>query len=151
MREPAADDQLSFQVLRPLRRILRQVSAWSRKVGRDTGLSVPALLCMRAIRGDEADEVTVARVADAVQLSRPTVSLMVEKLVRAGLVDRVRGDRDRRRVHLSLTEEGRARIAQMPNPLEDRFLARLGGLDPCQRQRVVEALELVADLMDQND
>ena len=145
--DPSLDD-LEYRVLRSIRRIVRRISAYSRQVGRDTGLGVPQMLCMRAIEADDAEEVTVARVADATHLSRSTVSTMVEKLVRASLVSRVRSVRDRRRVHLGLTEQGRERLRHLPRPLEERFLARLQALPEDQRERILGALEQVVEMMD---
>lgn len=150
-RSPA--DALGFRVLRSLRRILRQVDAHSRGLARDTGLTVPQLLCMRAIleREGHPDEVTVAAVADAVGLSRSTVSGVVDRLVRAGLVARPRSDRDRRRLDLRLTDDGRARVDAMPRPLQDRFLARLAALPDDEQARLLDALERVVNLMDADD
>lgn len=142
------DPDLGFRVLRSIRRIIRRVSSYSRVLTRETGLSVPTLLCLRAIEEDDADEVTVARVAEATQLSRSTVSTLAEKLVQANLVTRVRSERDRRRVHLALTEAGRAKVVELPQPLEDRFLERLRALPQARREAVLEILEEVVHLMD---
>ncbi len=145
------DPDLGYRVLQSLRRIIRRVSSYSRVLTRETGLSVPTLLCLRAIDEDDADEVTVARVAEATQLSRSTVSTLAEKLVQANLVTRVRSDRDRRRVHLALTEDGRRKVAELPQPLEEHFLERLRGLPRERREVVLEVLEQVVHLMDADD
>lgn len=90
----------------------------------------------------------MARVADATHLSRSTVSTLSEKLVQANLVTRARSGRDRRRVHLALTEEGRRQVQALPAPLEDRFLARLRSLPVDRREEILSALEQVVLLMD---
>ena len=69
--------------MRAIRRIIRQVSRHSRRVARDTGVNLPQLLVLQAIDDDDADETTGARVADRVHLSRSTVSVLVDKLVKA--------------------------------------------------------------------
>lgn len=143
-----SDENLGFRVLRSLRRVLRRVSSYSRQVGRDTGLSVPHLLCLRAIAEDDAPEVTVRRVAEATHLSPSTVSTIAEKLVRAALITRERSDRDRRRVNLSLTQQGRERLRDLPRPLEERFLSRLMALPAQDREHIVQVLEQVVEMMD---
>jgi len=145
------DPDLGYRVLRSIRQILRRVSSYSRSLHRDTGLSVPTLLCLRAIHEDTSDEVTVARVADVTHLSRSTVSTLAEKLVQANLVTRERSGRDRRRVHLELTDAGRARISELPQPLEDRFLERLRGMPQPRREAVLEVLEEVVRMMDADE
>lgn len=150
MAEPprSAEDELGYRALRSIRRIIRQVSTHSRALSQQSGLTVPQLLCMRAIADLPAGSVTVAAVAETVDLSRSTVSTIAERLVRAGLVDRVRSERDRRRVELSLTEEGARRLEAMPRPLQDRFLARLAALDAAEQERVLSTLEQVVGLME---
>jgi DNA-binding MarR family transcriptional regulator len=145
-------EDLGLTVLRSIRRILRQVSRYSRRVGRDTGLGVPQLLCLQAIaEAPEGSDVTVAYVADSVQLSRSTTSTLVDKLVKLQLVTRDRSERDRRRVHLQLTADGVRRLAGSPVPLEERFLERLAALDAEEQARIEEVLERLVQLMGAED
>lgn len=149
---PRTPDTLGLQVLRSIRRILRQVSRYSRRVGRDTGLGVPQMLCLTAIHeADRSEDVTVARVADAVQLSRSTTSTLVDRLVKLGLVARERSPHDRRRVDLSLTDAGRERLAGSPMPLEERFLDRLAALAPEEQAEIERVLERLVALMGADD
>ncbi len=147
-----ADDP-GFQILQSLRRILRQVSRYSRQVRNESGLTIPELLCLRAIADAPADgrDVTVAYIADTVHISRSTASPLLDKLVRAGLVDRQRSTADRRRVHLSLTAQGIHRVERMPAPLEAHFLDGLGQLDEAHRTEVLEVLETIVGLLDAGD
>ena len=96
--DPLVRNELGHRLLQSIRRIVRRISVHSRKMAADTGLTVPQLLVMRAIRDLSAEEVSLASVATRVQLSRSTVSAILERLVRAGLVRRDRSARDRRRV-----------------------------------------------------
>ena len=117
-------------------------------MSRDSGLTVPQLLCMRAISQAEVEDCTLALVADEVHLSRSTVSAIIERLVKAGLVRRDRSTRDRRRLKLSLTAAGEQLLGTTPRPLQDRFLSRFAGL-PLERQRLLlEAIEEVVEMMD---
>ena len=144
-------DEDGYRALAAIRRIVRRVSAHSRRVGRETGLSVPKVLVMRAIGSADSEEVTAARVADQTLLSRPAVSNLVEKLVQAGLVARERSATDRRRLQLSLTAAGRQRLVDGPPPLERRFIDRLAALPDDEREQVLSALDRVVDLMDAED
>ncbi|MFT5583932.1 MAG: DNA-binding MarR family transcriptional regulator [Cognaticolwellia sp.] len=146
---------LGFRVLRSLRRIIRQVSAHSRSLSSVSGVTVPQMLCMRAIADagakDSSAEVTSRAVAQAVQLSPSTVSGVMERLVQAGLVLRERSTKDRRRVHLSLTPAGKDTLSAAPNPLQERFLSRLQGLPKSEQEQLLEALERVVQLMDADE
>lgn len=145
--------EIGEQVLRAIRRIVRRIAEHSRSLARDHGLTVPQLLCLRAVDelGREGGEITIARVSGRVQLSAATVSRIVERLVRAELVLRERGRQDRRRVSLSLTEAGRERLAELPTPLQEQFVRRLHQLSPTEQATLLGQLELVVEMMEASE
>lgn len=137
------------RILRALRRIMRKTSEHSRQVARDTGLSVPQSLCLRTI-GDAKpkEEVTVVRVAEAVQLAPATVSRLLDRLEEAQLIVRERRSQDRRKVCLRLTPAGRARLRKLPPPLQHEFSSRLQGLSQRKQDELLDALESIVELME---
>lgn len=146
-----ADDHAD-EVLRAIRRIVRRVSEHSRYLSREAGLTVPQLLCLKAIGTLEEeegnDEVTVAMVASHVQLGPPTVSRIVDRLERSKLVVRQRRSRDRRKVCLSLTPAGLDRYHTLPKPLQERFVTGFAELAPERRDAILSALREVITLME---
>lgn len=143
------EESLGFRILRAIRRIIRRTSEHSRNVGKQGGVSVPQMLCLKAIADFPNDtEVTVALVADAVQLSAATVSRILDRLENSGFILRERRSVDRRKVCLSLTEIGQQRLDDLPTPLHEQFLTRLETLDPVERLGLLMALERIVELMD---
>ena len=55
---------------------------------------------------------------------------------------------DRRKVGLRTTESGRARLAALPSPLQERFLLRLNRLEADERTRLMHALQRVVEMME---
>jgi len=148
--DPSAEDGL--RMLREVRRIVRHVSRYSRRVAQQTGLGVPQMLCLRAIRDAPSErDVTLAYVAGKVQISSSTASTLVDRLVREGLVLRERSVRDRRRIHLTLTPDGTSRLAGLAPTLEARSAARFAALAPEKRQRILEALDELVDVLGAED
>jgi DNA-binding MarR family transcriptional regulator len=147
-RTPEGD--IAFEILRSIRRILRQVSMHSRELSRSAGLTVPQLLCVRAI-GRGTGEVSAADVSREVHLSAATVSRILDRLERDGLVRRERTSSDRRKVCLTLTDTGRERLAKVPLPLQDRFLDRVRTLPPAERDMLLRSLEQIVNLMEADD
>lgn len=143
----------SDDVLRAIRRIVRRISSHSHYLAREVGLTVPQLLCLKAIGNLEQTlaEVTVAQVAKRVQLSAATTSRIIDRLERADLVLRERNSKDRRRVCLSLTPGGYERFETLPKPLQDRFVDALDDLDEQERRTILASLERVAALMGAED
>ena len=143
------DESIGFQILRALRRVIRRTSEHSRNVGRNSGVSVPQMLCLKAVSESSAGEqTTVAMVAEAVQLSAPTVSRILDRLEKSGYLERQRSDTDRRKVYVRMTEEGLTRLDSLPQPLHEQFLQRLESLDPVERLGLLKALERIVELMD---
>ncbi len=150
----SAPQHVGYEILRAIRRILRKVSEHSRTLSRTAGLTVPQLLCMRAI-GDLASQegcvVTVVDVADRVHLAAPTVSRILDRLDQAGFVHRERSATDRRKVLLTLTRLGEERLKSLPQPLHEQFLVRVEALEPARRLELLEALDTIVEMMEASD
>lgn len=145
-------DQAAHEVLRSIRRVMRRVAEYSKQLSREAGLTVPQLMCLKAVGERPEDvELTVAQVAKQVHLSAATTSRIIERLVRGGLVLRQRSDRDRRRVCLTLTAAGQARFESLPAPLQERFVSRFLALPEAERAAILDTLARITDLMDATD
>ncbi len=142
-RTPTRDAE---RVLVQVRRIIRAVDVQSKRVAKDTGLTIPQLVVLQAIA--DLGEVTSAHLSAQVSLSAATVTPILDKLEARGLVERYRSDKDRRVVHARLTDPGRARLSAAPPLLHVRFTAAFASLPATRRAMILGALEEVADLLD---
>jgi DNA-binding MarR family transcriptional regulator len=90
---------------------------------------------------------SLAELAAEEGISPPALSGHVDRLERAGLLERVRSSEDRRRVGLELTEEG-ARLLRRIRARRTTWLAgRLGALDPDELEAVAAALPALERLL----
>lgn len=137
-------------VLVAIRRIVRAIARAGRALARESGLTVPQVLTLEAI-ADGDGEATASSIRERVQVSPGTLSGIVQQLVERGLVARTRDAVDRRRVTLTLTEDGRARVSTAPQTLQHRLLARLGAMSDDERERVLAALHGVVELLEAED
>jgi DNA-binding MarR family transcriptional regulator len=140
---------LPDHVLVALRRIIRATDLHSRKLGKKTGLTTPQLVIIQAV-GDLKDP-TVSDIAKAVSLSLATVTTILNRLERNGIVNRARSSVDRRRVIVTLTEEGKGLKSSAPKPLQDSFVDRFTRLESWEQHLIVASLERVAAMMDADD
>lgn len=143
------NSDLPDHVLVALRRIIRATDLHSRKLGKKTGLTTPQLVIIQAV-GDLKDP-TVSDIAKAVSLSLATVTTILNRLERNGIVNRARSSVDRRRVIVTLTEEGQSLKSSAPKPLQDRFVDRFSRLESWEQHLIVASLERVAAMMDAED
>ncbi len=140
------DDALAYDILRAIRRIVQGVTLHSRQLARDTGLTVPQLVCLRALLAADGP-LTLAELARAVELSPATVTGLADRLARGGWVVRAPVPGDRRKLHLVLTDDGRARAQALPAPLHEAVLAKVGALPEADRARLLGALEEVVAIL----
>lgn len=141
--------ELPDHVLVALRRIIRATDLHSRKLGKKTGLTTPQLVIIQAI--GRLKDPTVSDIAKAVSLSLATVTTILNRLERNGIVNRARSAIDRRRVIVTLTEEGQNLRASAPKPLQDSFVAKFSDLETWEKHSIVAALERVATMMDADE
>ncbi len=139
------------EILRAIRRILQSITIHSKQLYRKAGLTVPQLLCLRAIGRANRAEVTAAEVSRQVQLSPATVTGILDRLERSGLVVRERRSQDRRKISLSLTDKGIQRMESLDPSLQDRFLTRLMGLQESERQHILGTLQGLVEMIEGSD
>lgn len=96
------DDQLCFALYAATNAIIRSY----RPMLGEIGLTYPQYLLMLVLWQD--GERTVRELADRLKLSPSAVTPLVDRLEIAGLVVRRRDERDRRVVHVELTDQGRS-------------------------------------------
>lgn len=102
-------------VLLSLRQIIRAVDLHSRRLVHDHGLTGPQLLLLRAL--ERLGEVPVGELARDVSLSHATVTGVLDRLEKRGLVQRTRSEEDKRKVLVSTTESGLVLLADAPSLL----------------------------------
>ncbi len=140
----AARPDQGLASLNALRRLAQEADTHSRALADETGLTLPQLLCLRAIHDTPTPPASVASVSQDVSLAASTVSGILDRLERAGLVRRRRDRRDRRQVNLTLTPTGRERLDGVP-PLAERIHRSLQSLPDDERSRMAASLRLLLD------
>jgi DNA-binding MarR family transcriptional regulator len=141
--------QAPQEVLIALRRIMRATDLYSKQLSKTAGLTSPQLLILAAIA--RMGDVTIGTIAREVKLSQATVTTILDRLERRGLVYRERSTVDKRKVHAHLTAEGEEALSTAPTPLQQSFIARYEGLDPWEQSMILASLQRVADMMDAGD
>ncbi len=141
-----ADKNGAAKVMKSIRRIVRAIDMRSKKVARETGLTIPQIVILQAVR--DLGEVTTAAVSRHADLSPATTVTILDKLEGRGLVTRRRSATDRRIVHTTLTEEGARTVSTAPSLFSEDFSEGFAELSPDDQQKVVEAFGTVAGLLD---
>lgn len=142
-------NRLDQEVLRSLRRIFHAVDRHSRRLARLHGLTEPQAICLNAI--NRAGELNPGQLARTISLSPPTVTGILDRLERRGLIKRERTARDKRQVVVRLTNEGRHLLENSPPPMQERFTRRLTELTVARQRQIARSLDQVVRLMEAED
>jgi len=137
------------QVLVSLRRIIRAIDLHSKKMERESGLTGPQLLVMR-LTGSHG-EITSGVIARAVSLSQATVTTILDRLERKGLLKRERSPDDKRKVILTLTEAGEKALENAPKLMQESFIRSFNQLEGWEQSLILSSLQRVSDMMNATD
>lgn len=137
------------QIVVGLRRIVRALEIYSREVQRDFGLTAPQLWAVATLA--QAGPLTTGELARSLLVHQSSVSLLVQRLERRGLVRRTRARSDRRFVRIELTERGAALATKAPTPAQGRLLHGLEGLPPLRVRRIRRVIDDLVRIMEAQD
>lgn len=93
----------------------------------------------------------MSEIAQLVNVSLPAATQVVDRLVRAGLVERVPDANDRRVIRIAFTREGEQTMKKIKAVHERRLKEVLEKLDAQERVELVEAFEKIHSLLNQID
>jgi DNA-binding MarR family transcriptional regulator len=131
------------ELTRLIPRVMQEMRCCMRSACGD-GLSVPQFRALAFV--DRQPGCSLTAVAAHVGLGAPAMSMIVNGLVRRALLTRRLADRDRRRMMLHLTADGRALLEQARAATRARFAERLSTLPPAQVAEVQAAIRLLSGL-----
>ena len=142
-------DSQCDRVLTALRRIIRSIDLHSRRLAQQHSLTGPQLILMQAI--DRSGEISTGELARRVSLSHATVTGILDRLQKRGLVVRRRSDSDKRKVMVKLHDSGRLLLEKAPSPLHERFVREFGELAEWEQTQILSSLQRIAFIMDADD
>jgi DNA-binding MarR family transcriptional regulator len=134
------------EILQSIRRIIRSVEMYSKKLSSCYKITGPQLVCLLTI--GEHQPITASKIAKQVHLSPSTVVGVLDRLEEKDLIVRERDHKDRRKVHINLTDKGGELASGAPSPLQDKLAQALKGLSPLEQSTIALALQKIAFLME---
>jgi len=132
------------RVLTALRRVARATSLYSNHIQQEYGLTVPQLLVLREV--EEKGAVSGTDLADAVNLSQPTVTGIVNRLEKRELVVRTRSMDDKRMIFISVTVPGKDLLRDAPPPMQSQFVNEFRRLEEWEQLMILASLERVVGM-----
>lgn len=139
-------EKLCDEVIMAIRRIVRAIDLQSRDLVRRSGLTGPQILLLKELIA--LKESTVTQLAGRINLSQATVTDILNRLEKKGLVERYRSDVDKRCVCICVTDAARDLMKSSPPLLQEKFVENFLSLKDWEQYQLLAALQQIAFMMD---
>jgi DNA-binding MarR family transcriptional regulator len=141
-------ENISYEesILLSVRKIMRAIDMHSSFLARQYGLTSPQLICLKRL--SEEREMTPGGLAKEVHLSHATVTGIIGRLERKGLVQRTRSSEDGRSYLIRLTDSGASMIQSSPSMLQEQFLHELSKLADWEKTMILSSLQRITSILD---
>jgi len=140
--------EIGDQVIIALRRVIRAVDLHSRTLAESHGLTGPQALILKRLQNGS---LSAGELAARVSLSQGTVTDILNRLEKRGLITRVKDSQDRRRVLVRATAAGLSVLEQSPPLLQESFAERFDNLHDWEQTQLLASLQRIAAMMDAQD
>lgn len=112
-------------------------------------LSISQLSIMLAIY--EQGITQPAKLSKAMGVSAPSITGIVDRLVRTNYIKRTPDENDRRIINLSLTKKGETEVKNLNKRVKDRWKSIMLGLEPKDRESYLEILKKIIVVLEKEN
>lgn len=137
------------QILIPLKQMTRSIDMYSKKIERESGLTAPQLIVLKAIA--RYQYLSGGEIAREVNLSQATVSSILTRLEKKQLISRERSEFDKRKVVISLTQAGYDVLEQAPPLMSQSFIDKFSQLEVWEQNLILSSIQRLAEMMNATD
>ena len=136
------------EILIKIRKIVRSIDIESKKIQKEYGVSIPQVLCLGFLHQSPNYQSTQSDIRKFLNLNSSTVSGIINRLEKKGLVARLPKFGDMRVVKIALTSAGDKLFNTIPSLLHEQLSDKLQKLDDLELLRVKESLETLVKLLE---
>jgi DNA-binding MarR family transcriptional regulator len=136
-------------IVQGLRRMVKALQTYSQDVRSAYGLTGPQLWALKTLQHE--GRMTVGRLAAALAVHQSSISILLDRLEKRGLVRRIRRQPDRRVVQVELTKRGAAMATDAPDAAQGRLLHALATMSAEQLRRTRRVVDRLVDAMEAGD
>jgi DNA-binding MarR family transcriptional regulator len=105
------------------------------------GLTPAQYNVLRILRGAHPERVPCSYIGERLLDRTPDVTRLLDRLQRAGLIDRRRAEHDRRVVEVAISDAGITRLAELEQPVGDMVRRLMAGLSEAEQHQLSQLLE----------
>jgi MarR family transcriptional regulator, organic hydroperoxide resistance regulator len=135
----------SIQVIRTLRQLLGTLKQTIKHQYRNVNLTGPQgmLIGMLAHYG----KMKISDLSEKLDLSNSTVSGILDRLEKTGMIERTRSEEDRRVVYVDVTPEFKKVSEQQFKEIEQKFVEKVSRANPEELDKILEGLNTLKKML----
>jgi DNA-binding MarR family transcriptional regulator len=137
-----------IDILIKLRKIVRSVNLESKRVEKEQGVSIPQLLCLQFLAEQKDYRANATKLKDFLNLNASTISGILRRLEKKGLVAKLPKALDKRVTLISLTASGMKLIQSAPITFQQKLSEKLQALPPDKLKTIIEGIDLLTNIME---
>ena len=125
-------------ILIGVHRIVKDLDRETTRISAAYGLTFPQFMVLEALL--HKDLMTVGEIKEAILSSNGTIPVIINNLVKMGMVDRAKDPADHRKSVISLTEKGRELIEQVCPENEKMYSERFGVWNEDEKKELIRLM-----------
>jgi DNA-binding MarR family transcriptional regulator len=137
-------------VLDAIRKIVRTARLTSKATEKNFGLSTAQIFVLQKLAESKVP-LSINNLAKATFTHQSSVSVVVSKLVRRDLIDRIESKTDSRSVEVKISKQGEYLLNKSPQSIQERLMVGLAQLSDRQRSGLVKGLQTLVEKSGMDD
>lgn len=137
-----------IDILIKLRKIVRSINLESKSVEKEQGVSIPQLLCLQYLAAQNDYKTNASKLKAFLNLNASTITGIISRLEKKGLVAKLPNAADKRVTLISLTTGGLELLQKAPITFQQKLSEKLQALPPEKIKTIIEGIDLLTQLME---
>lgn len=137
-----------IDILIRLRKIIRAVNIESKRIEKEQGVSIPQLLCLQFLAEQEDFKTNATKLKTFLNLNASTMSGILTRLKKKGLVAKLPKTLDKRITLISLTAKGMSLLQTAPITFQQKLSEKLQALPQDQLQTIIDGIDILTNIME---
>ncbi|MFA8435047.1 MAG: MarR family winged helix-turn-helix transcriptional regulator [Marinifilaceae bacterium] len=134
-----------------IRRIVRSINLESKKIQKDYGVSIPQILCLEYLKNSPNYQATQKNIRDHLKLNSSTVTGIIGRLEKRGMLARLPKSGDKRVTTITLTSIGDELLQKTPDLLQQRLALKLKKIPDNELMKISESLDILVEMLEIED
>lgn len=139
----------SKEIIYSIRRLMQAGELYTKELNKVYNVSSAQLNCLLALH--ESGPLSPSQIAKLILVNASTVTGIIDRLEIKGLVRRLRISRDRRKITVELTKNGKVLAENAPPPIQSKIIDGLNKLSKNEIDLMARILLKLTDMLDVQD